>query len=123
MNIHRDIRVGSRARPHSCEQGHEAIHLGRPIVASDVGGNPEVVHHDQNGLLVPLDDAAAIKHAVDRLLDDPLLAPRLTQQAAQDVTAYRWDVLVERTAATLEELARPAPPAGAPERGPGVRPV
>jgi glycosyltransferase involved in cell wall biosynthesis len=96
---------------------------GVPVVASDVGGNPEVVHHGQNGLLVPLDDAAAIKDAVDRLLDDPHLAPRLTRQATQDVAAYRWDELVERTAATLEELARPAPPAGAPEHGAGVRPA
>ena len=91
----------------------EAMAAGAPVVASAVGGNPEVVQDGVNGLLVPLDDGAAIAHAVDSLLDDPALAGRLRARAAKDVLGYRWDELVDRTATALEELA-PPPRGGGP---------
>jgi glycosyltransferase involved in cell wall biosynthesis len=49
----------------------EAAIAGRPIVASDVGGLPEVVEHGANGLLVPPGDTDALAAALDDLLDDP----------------------------------------------------
>jgi glycosyltransferase involved in cell wall biosynthesis len=101
----------------------EAMAAGTPVVASAVGGNPEVVRDGENGILVPLNDGEAIKRAIDALLDDPALAARLTDRAARDVLAYRWDELVERTAATLEELAGPGRPAPAPVPQGGVRPA
>jgi glycosyltransferase involved in cell wall biosynthesis len=80
-----------------------------------VGGNPEVVRHGENGLLVPLDDGAAIGRSIDSLLDDPALAARLTAQGARDVLDFRWDELVRQTANTLEELTLPkGTPLGAP---------
>jgi glycosyltransferase involved in cell wall biosynthesis len=83
----------------------EAMAAGAPVIASAVGGNPEVIDHGRNGLLTPLDDRAAILSAIGRLLDDPAFADRLRRAAADDVRAYRWDTLVERTATTLESLA------------------
>jgi glycosyltransferase involved in cell wall biosynthesis len=88
----------------------EAMAAGAPVVASKVGGNPEVIEDGVNGLLVPLDDGDAIVQAIERLLGDEALRERLTQRAAQGVRGYRWETLVEQTAATLEAL-RPAPPA------------
>jgi glycosyltransferase involved in cell wall biosynthesis len=49
----------------------EAAITGCPIVASDVGGLPEVVQHGANGLLVPPGDPDALAAALDDLLDDP----------------------------------------------------
>jgi glycosyltransferase involved in cell wall biosynthesis len=49
----------------------EAAIVGCPIVASDVGGLPDVVQHGANGLLVPPGDPAALAAALDDLLDDP----------------------------------------------------
>jgi glycosyltransferase involved in cell wall biosynthesis len=49
----------------------EAMLLGRPVVASDVGGLRDVVTHDRTGLLVPPGDPAALAAALDRLLDEP----------------------------------------------------
>jgi glycosyltransferase involved in cell wall biosynthesis len=82
----------------------EAMAAGAPVVASAVGGNPEVVDHERNGLLVPLDDGPAIVRAVRDLLEQPDLAGQLRRQATNDVREYRWEVLVDRTAGALESL-------------------
>jgi glycosyltransferase involved in cell wall biosynthesis len=83
----------------------EAMAAGAPVIASAVGGNPEVIAHEVNGLLVPLDDGDAIVAAVQRVLDDPAFAASLRRRAMADVRAYRWDELVEKTTATLEAVA------------------
>ncbi len=59
----------------------EACAAALPIVATDVGGNREIVRDGQTGLLVPAQDAAALTAALDRLLDDAALATRLGQAA------------------------------------------
>lgn len=55
----------------------EAAAVGRAIVTADVPGCREVVRHEQNGLLVPVRDAAATAAAIARLLDDAPLRQRL----------------------------------------------
>ena len=49
----------------------EAMSLGLPIVASDVGGVAEAVTHGENGLLVPPRNAHALAQALTDLLEDP----------------------------------------------------
>lgn len=49
----------------------EAMAMEKPVVATDVGGTGEVVHHGQTGLLVPAKDPAALAAAVGELLDTP----------------------------------------------------
>ena len=51
------------------------------IVATDVGGNPEIVRDGQTGLLVPVDDGTALMAALLRLFDDPSLRVRLAASA------------------------------------------
>jgi glycosyltransferase involved in cell wall biosynthesis len=55
----------------------EAMAAGLPVVATDVGGIPEVVAADETGLLVPTDDAAACAAALRRVADDAPLRRRL----------------------------------------------
>jgi glycosyltransferase involved in cell wall biosynthesis len=57
----------------------EASLVGRPVVASAVGGLPDVVQDKVTGLLVPPGDPNALAHALDTLLEDPSLATRLGQ--------------------------------------------
>jgi len=59
----------------------EAMAAGAPVVASAVGGVPEMVEDGREALLVPPDEPAATTAAVDRLLDDPVLAARLGRAA------------------------------------------
>jgi glycosyltransferase involved in cell wall biosynthesis len=61
----------------------EAMACGAAVVSSPVGAVPEVV--GQTGLLVPPDDIAGIADAVNRLLNDPVLAARLGEQASARV--------------------------------------
>ena len=64
----------------------EAMAAGKPVIASDVGGSPEIVHHERNGLLFPSDDDQALADAIKRLAADPTLAKRLGQQGRADIS-------------------------------------
>jgi glycosyltransferase involved in cell wall biosynthesis len=63
----------------------EAGALARPVVATKVGGVPEVVVDGETGLLVPPEDAEALAGAILRLLRDPELAGRLGHNARRRV--------------------------------------
>jgi len=63
----------------------ESMASGVPVVATRVGGNPEVVEHEVTGLLVPLRDSAALAAAVGRVLDDKDLAASFAQAGIRRV--------------------------------------
>jgi glycosyltransferase involved in cell wall biosynthesis len=63
----------------------EYMAAGRPIVATDVGGNADLIHDGETGLLVPVRDASALATALTTLLDDHALATRLAANARQTV--------------------------------------
>lgn len=62
----------------------EAMLAGLPVVASDVGGVSNLIVNDQNGLLVPPGDDAALAEALARLLSDKNLVARLTKNATDN---------------------------------------
>jgi glycosyltransferase involved in cell wall biosynthesis len=75
----------------------EAMAAGLPVVATAVGGIPEVVSDGGNGLLVPPDDTYALADAVLTLMDDPTRAALLGHAARFDVEQnYTIDRMVER---------------------------
>lgn len=49
----------------------EALALGRPVVATSVGGVPSVIHHERSGLLVPPGDPEGLAAAMLRAIEDP----------------------------------------------------
>jgi glycosyltransferase involved in cell wall biosynthesis len=87
----------------------EAMAHGRPLVASDVGGIPEVVTNGVTGLLVPPGDSAALARAVITLLADPALR-RQMGEAGRRVVAERFsvDAQVRRIEAVYDEELRRA---------------
>ena len=54
----------------------EAMTYGLPVVATEAGGNPELVKHGQTGLLVPVGNATALAEAIVKLLNDPATCKR-----------------------------------------------
>jgi glycosyltransferase involved in cell wall biosynthesis len=74
----------------------EALAAGRPVVASAVGGIPEVARHDAEGLLVPPGDVAALAEALGRIASDPRLSERLAANASRRSADYAPDVVLPR---------------------------
>lgn len=81
----------------------EAMFSGSAIVASDVGGMPEAVRHEREGLLVPAGDVDALRRALERLLAEPDLRSRLAA-AARDRAQARFRI--ERMTDLYERLYR-----------------
>ncbi|MBI3242593.1 MAG: glycosyltransferase family 4 protein [Chloroflexi bacterium] len=70
----------------------EAMACGRPVVATAVSGALDVVEPEENGLLTPPKDPAALAGTVARLLADPALGQRLGRAARQTIEArYSWE--------------------------------
>jgi 2-deoxystreptamine N-acetyl-D-glucosaminyltransferase/2-deoxystreptamine glucosyltransferase len=76
----------------------EAMAAGVPVVASDVGGIPEVVRHGETGLLVPPGNVDALAAALDLLVSDPALRHRLAAGARARARTYAWPHLAGRVA-------------------------
>ncbi len=84
----------------------EALARERPVVATRVGGIPEIVAHGESGLLVPPADPPAMAEAILRLLDDPRLASAYGAAGRRTVEArYGLDAMAARFTALYEELA------------------
>ena len=66
----------------------EAMALGRPVVATDVGGIRRIVEPSQTGLLAPPDDEAALCAALAHIAEDPALAQYLGAQARLRVERF-----------------------------------
>ena len=84
----------------------EALAVGTPVIATAVGGVPELVRDGENGLLVPVGDRDALAAAVRRVIGEPGLRERLTAAAAPSVDHLRPDVLYSRLEAIFREAAR-----------------
>jgi glycosyltransferase involved in cell wall biosynthesis len=81
----------------------EALAVGSPVIATAVGGVPEVVHDGENGLLVAPGDSHALAGAIRRFFVDDDLRRGLAEAAPASVSAYTEEFVFARIE---EELAR-----------------
>jgi 2-deoxystreptamine N-acetyl-D-glucosaminyltransferase/2-deoxystreptamine glucosyltransferase len=84
----------------------EALAVGTPVVATAVGGVPEVVHDGENGLLVPANDAAALAAALRRIVSEPGLRDRLAAGAQPSVAVIGREPTYGRLEQILLESVR-----------------
>jgi glycosyltransferase involved in cell wall biosynthesis len=81
----------------------EAFVARLPVIASQVGGMPEVVLHEQTGLLIAPNDPPALAAAISRLANDRELAQRLAKAGRQFYDEHlRADTMVTQTLATYQ---------------------
>ena len=86
----------------------EAFNCGLPVITSDPGAIPDMVVHEQTGLLVPKGDYRELAANAVRLLSDPELAERLIKNARAESQKYTWDeVREEWLLCYLETLESP----------------
>lgn len=79
----------------------EGMAAGKPVVATDGGGIPEIVRHGVTGLLVPMGDANALAEAIIQLLSDPEQARAMGQAGRQRVLDH---FTIGHTAARVEAV-------------------
>ncbi|MEP7065577.1 MAG: glycosyltransferase [Gemmatimonadota bacterium] len=82
----------------------DALALGKPIVATDVGGVTEVIVDGVSGMVVPIGDVSVIGQAIARVLRDPALAARLSAGATARAPAFSIEITVNRTLDVYREL-------------------
>lgn len=88
----------------------EAMASGLPCVAAEAVGVVDCLRHDDNGLLVPPGDVAALIAALARILDDEALRNRLAASALQEVrTTYAWPIIGRQIAGIYQQLAGTKP--------------
>ena len=75
----------------------EAMASGTPVIASAVGGVPEIVEDGVTGFVVPPGDVSALGERLRQVLGDPILAGRLGRRAREVVCdRFTWQAVAER---------------------------
>ncbi|HET6225121.1 MAG TPA: glycosyltransferase [Bacteroidia bacterium] len=70
----------------------EAMACGKPVIVTNVGGLPEVVSHNETGIIIEKENPDAAAEAIQRLIDDEKLVEYLTKNAMKHVhQQYNWD--------------------------------
>lgn len=75
----------------------EAASLGVPIVATSIGGNPEVITDEVSGLLVPPGDSRALAQALIRICTDTSLRERLQAGALESASRFTQEAMIRGT--------------------------
>jgi len=79
----------------------ESLQVGTPVLASDKGGNPEVVKDGINGVLVPYVDIAALRTGIQRLLDQ---CDDYAQQSQVGMERFTFQKMVTETDRVLKSF-------------------
>jgi glycosyltransferase involved in cell wall biosynthesis len=82
----------------------EAWASGLCVVSTNVGGIPYLLQNEENGLLVAPDDAAAMTQAVYRILTEPGLAERLSQNGREKAEQFDWSKVLTEWKRLIEQV-------------------
>ncbi len=83
----------------------EAMAVGLPVIATDVGGNPELIEDGVNGRLVPVGDASALADAIFELLESPALRESMGDKNLKKVAAsFCWSKTVDQYLSVYDRL-------------------
>lgn len=80
----------------------EAMQYGVPVIASNIGGNPELIENNVNGLLVEYKNQEQLKQAILKLWHDKDLQNKFIQNSHQKLKDFTWENLVNKTLKVLK---------------------
>ena len=81
---------------------HIAIEFERPIVASNIGGTPEILSDGVHGYLVPPEDPGAFARALERVLTDRERTREMSHAVGRLADSLSWEVISRKTIAVYE---------------------
>jgi glycosyltransferase involved in cell wall biosynthesis len=82
----------------------ETMALGTPIVATNVGGNPELIISGENGLLIPPKDDEALYAALKNIETHPAEARQRAERAQEKAQQFSIDITIEKLVTLLKSL-------------------
>jgi glycosyltransferase involved in cell wall biosynthesis len=74
----------------------EAMASGKPVIASKVGGIPEIISDGKNGILIEPNDPEALSKAIVMVYQDNALMKRLSANALETAARYSWKNIAEK---------------------------
>jgi glycosyltransferase involved in cell wall biosynthesis len=80
----------------------EAMQSGVPIIASNIGGNPELIQDGFNGFLAEYNNKEQIKNSVLRLWKDNDIKRRFIENSNEKLKEFDWEQLLEKTLKNLK---------------------
>ena len=123
-----DVSVLSSLKEGMSNTIMESMAAGKPVVATRVGGNAELIEDGVTGFLVPIRDPARLAEGIRRVVEDPMLAKTMGLRAkARTAERFSVDAMVEQTERLYDDLVEAAGlrrNGAAPSPGPaGERPI
>ena len=82
----------------------EAMASGKPVVASRVGGIPDLVRHAETGYLVPPADEKALANGIKKLLDDPAKAKQMGLRGREYCRQFSLETMIAKLDALYTNL-------------------
>ncbi|MDO8741962.1 MAG: glycosyltransferase family 4 protein [bacterium] len=84
----------------------EAMASGRPIIGTNIGGTPQVIEHEKNGLLVPPKDPERLAEAIERILSNKELSLSMATYGALKAKNFSWDSQARKYSALFRAILR-----------------
>ncbi len=84
----------------------EAMSVGVPVIATRVGGIPDVVKDGQTGLLVEPGSVDELTRGIKKLIEDDNLRKKLANNSFEEVKKYTWDHVVEKFENLIERIVK-----------------
>ena len=75
-----------------------------PIIASDIGGIPDIIQNEKNGILVSIKESEAIYNAIIRLYNDEALRKKFANEAFKNIENFSFSTMTDRYEKVYEEI-------------------
>jgi glycosyltransferase involved in cell wall biosynthesis len=84
----------------------EAMASGKPVVAADVGGIPDMVRHGENGLLVDPRDTGVLRASIETLINDPALRSAMGEKGRETALHFSLPAMISKIESLYESARR-----------------
>jgi len=77
--------------------------MKKPVIASNVGGIPEIVKDSETGFLVDLGDSERIVFLINELFSKPKIVEEITKNAKKNMEKFSWEIIAKKFLEILEK--------------------